>query len=77
MEKRYPRGMIYSTNGWSGLGENIDLTPNGVMWMAEDDDITNFAPYTSIDRIRYETIPQEILDEARANSAKNDSKQEG
>jgi len=72
MEKRYPRGMIYSTTG-SGIGEDITLGDNGILYSDEGKKNTVFAPYSSIDRIKYETIPQEVLDEiARANAAKDD-----
>jgi len=66
MEKRYPRGMIYSKNGWSGLGEDIMLGDHGILYSDEGKINTIFVPYTSIDRIKYDTIPQHIIDKMKA-----------
>lgn len=79
MKKRYPRGKVFSNSGWSGMAENIELRTHGVFYSMVGSDTTEFAPYTSIDRIKYESIPQEVRDEheaierARAARAKEES----
>lgn len=60
--KRYPRGTIYGVNGWSGMGELIEQAEHGIYYMYPGSELTIFAPYTSIDRVKYEPIPEEYRD---------------
>ena len=61
MKKRYPRGHIYSKNGWSGIGEEIEQSEHGIYYFAiNTTEPTIFVPYSSIDRIKYDTIPKEL-----------------
>ena len=68
MEKRYPRGMIFGKNGWSGIGELIELKEVGIFYYKEGEEITIFVPYDSIDRIQYEEIPKELRKDEESNS---------
>ncbi len=72
MKKRWPRGMIYSNEGWSGIGEEIEQGDHGIFYFAEGSARTIFVPYTSIDRIKYEITPEEVVN-GRIDTSKNDS----
>ncbi len=62
VDKRYPRGIVYTKKGWSGMCEAIDLGNVGALYSLAGLTKTVFMPYTSIDRIEYEDKPQEVID---------------
>jgi len=66
-EKRYPRGTIFPRGKEKQvIGELIELKPEGVFYCPVDSENTVFMPYSSVDKIEYHDIPQELIDKAKA-----------
>ena len=65
MDKRYPRGHIH-TKQWNGIGESIDIQPVGILYMLPGKTDTILLPWHTVERIEYETIPEELRDKADA-----------
>jgi len=62
MEKRYPRGKLYTTTKWNGVIENIELAHGGIFYNLVGSNTTTFIPLSSVERLVYDTPPQEIID---------------
>ena len=69
-DKRYPRGVITKTDRTAKqvTGELIELKPEGVFYCDVQEDNTIFVPYTAIREIRYEEVPEELLEKAKEDA---------
>ena len=65
MEKRYPRGKLSTVLDASYTAELIEIKPEGVYFYAEGSEETIFVPLSNIDRIKFEVIPEEVLNKMR------------
>ncbi len=79
-EKRYPRGMIFMTDGKKFTGEAIDMQSNqaGIFYFETGSKLSRFLPYTEIKGIIYDEIPAELMEveDGRVDFVENDSNKE-
>jgi len=72
-EKRYPRGILFPRGKAKQTTiELIELKEHGAFYCEAGEEDTVFMPYSSIEKIAYEAIPQELID--KAQKAKEDAR---
>jgi len=70
--KRYPRGMARFSMDEPRVVESIELRDYGFLFKELGEEESTFAPYTNLLYIKYELIPQELLDEQEKATGSKD-----